>query len=64
MGGTEDRAADLKEILAWRAYTRGDFQYRMFEGGHFFIRERESEVLAEVRRIVGALGKNESFSVS
>lgn len=53
LGGTQDREAGLKEILEWEKLTTGAFRYRLFEGGHFFIREKEQEVLAEVRTAIG-----------
>lgn len=39
MGGTRDAAVTQDELAAWRAYTAGDFELRMFAGGHFYFRE-------------------------
>jgi surfactin synthase thioesterase subunit len=51
-GGRSDKEANPEEIAAWGAYTREQFRYRIFEGGHFFIREKEEEVLLEVRKVI------------
>jgi medium-chain acyl-[acyl-carrier-protein] hydrolase len=43
------RAVPIEE---WRSVTTGPFGAVGFEGGHFFVRERRSEVIARVRAIV------------
>jgi surfactin synthase thioesterase subunit len=52
LGGENDREADLEEIKSWGMYTDSDFRYRMFKGGHFFIRESEDEVLDELKAAI------------
>lgn len=39
MGGTQDAAVTQDDLAAWRAYTTGAFELRMFVGGHFYFRE-------------------------
>lgn len=44
LGGTRDDVAH-DAIAAWEAETSAGFDMRLFEGGHFFIHEREREAL-------------------
>ncbi|MBR1692650.1 MAG: thioesterase [Lachnospiraceae bacterium] len=46
--GAADREASAKEMQAWREYTVNDFVSRVFEGGHFFIREQEDEIIRTI----------------
>lgn len=41
-------------MLAWAEETRSGFGLELFDGGHFFIHQREAEVLAVVERQVEA----------
>lgn len=52
LGGNLDREANEDAIVKWREYTRNDFRSFIFEGGHFFIREREGEVKDKVFHII------------
>ena len=36
-------------IRGWSAFTKGNFESRMFSGGHFFIRESEEAVLRYIK---------------
>ncbi len=36
----------------WAFYTKGDFKDHIFEGGHFFIRESEQQVLERIESIL------------
>lgn len=49
LNGTRDGWTDADEILGWRELIRGKTNQRTFEGDHFFITEREDEVLAFIR---------------
>lgn len=42
-GGRDDRLVSEDELRAWRRHTSGAFTARFFEGGHFYLREREAE---------------------
>lgn len=44
LGGKSDRSS-MEQLQAWGEETVSDFSLSMFEGGHFFIHERESRVL-------------------
>lgn len=48
-GGDADARATLDGLAAWRDETRGAFELRTFEGGHFFIAEGESPFLEWLR---------------
>ncbi|QBE95158.1 Linear gramicidin dehydrogenase LgrE [Blautia producta] len=52
LGGEADQEADWREIETWGAYTDAGFEYKIFPGGHFFIKTRESEVLSFIRKII------------
>jgi medium-chain acyl-[acyl-carrier-protein] hydrolase len=47
-GGQDDPRVDRIELEAWRAETEGAFDLRIFEGGHFYLKDREPEVLAAI----------------
>ena len=49
-GGRKDREADEEAMKEWRKYTKRAFHCHMFEGGHFYIREQEEDVLSEVQK--------------
>jgi medium-chain acyl-[acyl-carrier-protein] hydrolase len=48
-GGRHDRDVSERGLEAWSCLTRGPFRMRVLDGGHFFIRERLDDVIAEVR---------------
>jgi medium-chain acyl-[acyl-carrier-protein] hydrolase len=55
--GTDDPIAPQGEVDAWSRLVAGSFARVDFPGGHFFLHEREADVLAEVaRRCRDALG--------
>lgn len=44
LGGTFDKEANEEAIVKWNEYTKSNFEVSIFEGGHFFIRDKEYEV--------------------
>ena len=46
----KDGEADESAICEWGKYTDNDFDYRIFPGGHFYLRDYEDEVISEVER--------------
>ena len=50
MGANQDYDALEPAIKAWVNYTQDDFSYRMFEGTHFYIKEKEEEVLSQIKK--------------
>jgi medium-chain acyl-[acyl-carrier-protein] hydrolase len=50
LGGERDRGVRREELEAWREQTRGEFRLEMFAGGHFYLQERETDVLRAVAR--------------
>jgi surfactin synthase thioesterase subunit len=54
-GGHEDEEASLDDLKVWQSYSHSGFKYQMFEGGHFFIREKEQEVLQEIEEKIARL---------
>lgn len=47
-GGTHDPVVPAEAVEGWRAYTRGGFRLRMFDGEHFFIHTHHAELMGEV----------------
>lgn len=52
MGGREDNEVKIEEIRRWKEYTKSTFQYYMYPGGHFFIREQELDILYKIRSVI------------
>ena len=48
-GATADPRVDRDELEAWRLETQGAFDLRMFEGGHFYLKDREAEVVSALQ---------------
>ncbi len=46
LGGTSDPQVSAEHLNAWREQTTGPFEMQQFEGGHFYHREHEEELLA------------------
>ncbi|MBQ4524238.1 MAG: thioesterase [Lachnospiraceae bacterium] len=49
-GANEDAEALYDEVMGWERYTCGAFESCFMGGGHFFIKEKEDEVLEIVQR--------------
>ncbi len=56
VGGTTDAEAGPEDLDMWRKVFSGPVARHLVEGGHFFIRERQSDVLLAVCRELDALG--------
>ena len=52
LGGTNDKEADKQAILKWEDYAENKFSAFFFDGGHFFIRDKEQEVLNKIEIIL------------
>ncbi len=50
-GRDDDIAPECVE--AWRGETCGEFSLQWFDGGHFFIRQHERDVVAGIARVLG-----------
>ncbi|MFF1379233.1 thioesterase II family protein [Streptomyces sp. NPDC058308] len=50
--GTDDPHVRPEEMLRWGEVTDGGLSSRVFAGGHFYLHERLSEVIAEVARVL------------
>ena len=48
----EDKEATPSDIKKWENYTDQYFQYFLFKGGHFYIREKEIEVIDKLNAIL------------
>ena len=44
--GNADPKTSLDEARAWAEHTTGDSQLKVFPGGHFFLADRQADVLA------------------
>ncbi|MEU8891472.1 alpha/beta fold hydrolase [Streptomyces sp. NPDC048442] len=48
--GDADAGVPMADVAAWSALSTGDFDLRVFPGGHFYLVERESEVIEDIAR--------------
>jgi pyochelin biosynthesis protein PchC len=46
--GDRDPEASPQDLLAWSDLTRDGFDHRVFGGGHFYLAEREPELVTEI----------------
>jgi surfactin synthase thioesterase subunit/glycosyltransferase involved in cell wall biosynthesis len=46
LGGTTDPQVFAEHLSAWKEQTTNQFEMRQFEGGHFYYRDHESDLLA------------------
>lgn len=44
-GGRQDPKVSQKELAAWQEHTSADFALYMFDGGHFFLEEKQRALL-------------------
>lgn len=51
--GNADGEVDVDAVRGWSAVTRASFDVRVFAGGHFYLVERQAELIAE---LLGRLG--------
>ncbi|MBW3598991.1 MAG: alpha/beta fold hydrolase [Planctomycetes bacterium] len=54
LGGADDQQVSIADLAAWRSQTAGPFQQKIVMGGHFFVAERQAEVVRIVRAALGA----------
>ncbi|MGX7825167.1 thioesterase domain-containing protein [Actinokineospora sp. 24-640] len=52
--GVGDRAVSAAHTAAWAVHTDAGFALREFPGGHFFLHDNESELLAGLRELLPA----------
>lgn len=53
-GGTHDTHAEPEGVEAWREHTLGPFDLRLFDGDHFFINTRQTQLLSAVAGALAA----------
>ncbi|MFJ2033831.1 thioesterase II family protein [Streptosporangium sp. NPDC087985] len=58
--GDADPKTTLDEARAWSAHTTGDFDLRVYSGGHFFLTSHAKDINAEIARYF-ALRRNGSL---
>ncbi|NLU78448.1 thioesterase [Micromonospora sp. HNM0581] len=52
--GAQDTAISPDQMRGWADVTRGPFRLRVFPGGHFYLRDEEAGLLADLARVRGA----------
>jgi surfactin synthase thioesterase subunit len=53
--GREDPGCDPEAVLAWSELTgAGDFDLRTYPGGHFYLAEREAELVSDITKALEA----------
>ena len=45
-GGTHDSSVFEEDIKAWKEYTNKNFDYKMYNGDHFFIKEYTNDIIS------------------
>lgn len=55
-GGVDDATAPRHALEAWREYSSGALELKMFPGGHFFLQTHQAAVLQAIRAAVGVRG--------
>ncbi|GGU47413.1 thioesterase [Streptomyces albospinus] len=50
--GADDPAVTPQDVAEWSAFTRAEFTHRVFDGGHFYPRERLVETVAAVAELI------------
>jgi len=53
-GGSDDPEVSPQIITRWSEVTSGKFQFTTIPGDHFFLKSRRSELLDEIRKMIGA----------
>lgn len=56
LGSEQDARVPAEETKEWAKFTVADFEYRIFPGGHFFLKPLEKEVIAHISSV--AFGKD------
>ncbi|AHH94588.1 alpha/beta fold hydrolase [Kutzneria viridogrisea] len=51
--GDADPKVDLAEARAWQEHTTGDFELKVYPGGHFYLASRQAEVLGVISAQLG-----------
>ncbi|MBS2547837.1 thioesterase [Catenulispora sp. NL8] len=51
LGGSQDSDPPAS-LAAWNEYTAGPFEFRMFEGDHFYFREQPDEFFASLAEVL------------
>jgi medium-chain acyl-[acyl-carrier-protein] hydrolase len=56
-GGRDDPLVRIEDLEAWRKLAAGGFALKLFDGGHYYFRDAQSELLGEiVRSLHAAMG--------
>jgi surfactin synthase thioesterase subunit len=54
--GDSDTKTTLEEARAWEEHTTGEFDMKVFPGGHFYLNQRATEVIAVLKEHLAVLG--------
>ena len=55
IGGVDAPRSPPEQLPEWERYTTGTVQIKTFPGGHFFLKEREGDLLAWLSKVVEEL---------
>lgn len=53
-GGDSDNDAKPEEVREWGKYTNTRFDYKIYPGGHFFIKEHEDNLLRTINQAINS----------
>lgn len=51
LSGDLDVSVNEEEIQAWKAYTAGKFEHISFQGGHFFLKNHQKNIIKLINQI-------------
>jgi surfactin synthase thioesterase subunit len=54
-GGDADPLVTFDHLRAWRDYTSGAFRAKQFRGGHFYLQNAKTELLADINQVLTPL---------
>jgi len=52
IGGLDDPRSPPEQLPEWDRYTTCSIQIKTFPGGHFFLKEKEADVLAWLGKVI------------
>ncbi|MCZ1013268.1 thioesterase II family protein [Streptomyces noursei] len=58
--GDDDPEVTSEQMQGWADMTRDDFRLRVLPGGHFYLREEEAALLADMRGVLARFGRRTS----
>lgn len=61
IGGENDHLVSLSEIKQWENHTQKDFHYKLYEGDHFFLKDRAKDIVRYVTENVNLQLRGDNY---